>query len=52
MIAAFTSLKLSTDEVEDVKNQTSFPTAEVNSLKLQAGKLKADLKAKDEEDKI
>ena len=52
VIAAFTSLKLSTDEVEDVKNQTSFPTAEVNSLKLQAGKLKADLKAKDEEDKI
>ena len=51
MIAVFTSLKLSTDEVEDVKNQTSFPTAEVNSLKLQAGKLKADLKAKDEEDK-
>ena len=51
VIAAFTSLKLSTDEVEYVKNQTSFPTAEVNSFKLQADKLKADLKAKDEEDR-
>ena len=49
LIAAFTSLKLSTDEIEDVKNQSSFPTAEVNSLKIQANKLKADLKAKDEE---
>ena len=48
VIAAFTSLKLSTDEIEDVKNQSSFPTAEVNSLKIQANKLKADLKAKDE----
>ena len=51
MIAAFTSLKLSTDEVEDVKNQTSYLAAEVNSLKKQADRLKADLKAKDEEDK-
>ena len=49
VIAAFTSLKLSTDEIEDVKNQSSFPTAEVNSLKIQADRLKADLKAKDEE---
>ena len=49
MIAAFTSLKLSTVEVEDVKNQSSFPTAEVNSLKIQADRLKADLKVKDEE---
>ena len=51
VIAASTSLKLSTDEVEDVKHQTSYPTAEVNSLKKQAYRLKADLKAKDEEDK-
>ena len=51
VIAAFTSLKLSTDEVEDVKNQSSFPTAEVKSLKLKADRLKADLKAKYEEDK-
>ena len=51
VIAAFTSLKLSTDEVEDVKHQTSYPTAEVNSLKKQVYRLKADLKAKDEEDK-
>jgi len=49
VIAAFKSLKLSADEIEDVKNQSSFPTAEVNSLKIQANKLKADLKAKDEE---
>ena len=49
VIAAFTSLKLSTDEIEDVKNQSSFPTAEVKSLKLKADGLKADLKAKDEE---
>ena len=49
VIAAFTSLKLSTDEIEDVKNQSSFPTAEVKSLKLKAGGLKADLKAKNEE---
>ena len=49
VIAAFKSLKLSTDEIEDVKNQSSFPTAEVNCLKTQANKLKADLKAKDEE---
>ena len=49
VIAAFTSLKLSTDEIEDVKNQSSFPTAEVNGLKIQAAGLKADLKAKDEE---
>ena len=51
VIAAFTSLKLSTDEVEDVKNQTSYLAADVNSLKKQADRLKADLKAKDEEDK-
>ena len=49
VIAAFTSLKLSTDEIEDVKNQSSFPTAEVKSLKLKTDGLKADLKAKNEE---
>ena len=49
VIAAFTSLKLSTDEIEDVKNQSSFPTAEVKSLKIKADGLKADLKAKNEE---
>ena len=42
-------VKLSTDEIEDVKNQSSFPIAEVKSLKLKADGLKADLKAKDEE---
>ena len=49
VIAAFTSLKLSTDEIDDVKNQSSFPIAEVKRLKLKADRLKADLKAKDEE---
>ena len=49
VVAAFSSLKLSTDEIEDVKNQSSFPTAEVKSLKLKADGLKADLKAKNEE---
>ena len=49
VIAAFSSLKLSTAEIEDVKNQRSFPTAEVNSLKIQADGLKAGLKAKEEE---
>ena len=42
-------MKLSTDEIEDVKNQSSFPTAEVKSLKLKADGLKTDLKAKNEE---
>ena len=49
VIAAFTSLKLTTDEIEDVKNQSSFPTAEVKSLKLKADGLKAELKVKNEE---
>ena len=49
VLVAFTSLKLPLDDVEIVKNQTSFPTAEVKSLKMQAGKLKHDLKTKDEE---
>ena len=49
VLVAFTSLKLPLDDLEIVKNQTSFPTAEVKSLKMQAGKLKHDLKTKDEE---
>ena len=51
VIAAFNSLKLSISEVDDIKNQTDFPTAEVNSLKMQANNLKADLKTKGEENK-
>ena len=49
VIAALTSLKLPINKVEDVKSQTSFPTAELNTLKMQVDKLKADLKKKDEE---
>ena len=48
VLAAFNSLKLSANDVKTVKNQTSFPTAEVANLKMQADNLKADLKqAKD-----
>ena len=43
VLAAFNALKLPIKEVNDVKNQTNFPTAEVKSLKMQADKLKADL---------
>ena len=43
VLAAFNALKLPIKEVNDVKNQTDFPTAEVKSLKMQADKLKADL---------
>ena len=48
VLAAFNSLKLSVNDVETVKKQTSFPTTEVTNLKMQADNLKADLKqAKD-----
>ena len=46
VIAAFTSLKLSTDEIEAVKNQSSFPTAEVNSLKIQVETLTQEISSK------
>ena len=51
VLAAFNSLKLSINEVDDIKNQTDFPTAEVNSLKMQADNLKAELKTKGEENR-
>ena len=46
VIAAFTSLKLSTDEIEAVKNQSSFPTAELNSLKIQVETLIQEISSK------
>ena len=46
VIAAFTSLKLSTDEIEAVKNQSSFLTAEVNSLKIQVETLAQEISSK------
>ena len=51
VLAAFNSLKLPINEVDDIKNQTNFPTAEVNSLKMQADNLKAELKTKGEENR-
>ena len=46
VLTAFNSLKLSAiaTDIEVVKNQTSFPTAEVKLLKIQADNLKAELK--------
>ena len=51
VLAAFNSLKLPINEVDDIKNQTDFPTARVNSLKMQADNLKAELKNKEQENK-
>ena len=44
VLFAFNSLGLSVHEIEAVKNQTTFPTAEVTSLKIQADNLKAELR--------
>ena len=44
--AAFNSRRLSINEVDDIQKQTDFPTAEVNSLKMQADNIKAELKTK------
>ena len=43
VLNAFTSLGLPIYEIEDVKNQTSFPTREVESLKKQVRDLKTEL---------
>ena len=43
VIAAFNSLNLPIADIEAVKNQVSFPTAEVNKLNTQADKLQMDL---------
>ena len=46
VLAAFSSLKLSVvaNDTKAIKNQTSFPTAEVKILKMQADNLKDELK--------
>ena len=46
VLAAFNSLKLPViaTDIEEVKNQTSFPTAEVRRLKMQADNFKAELR--------
>jgi len=51
VLTPFNSLKLSVivADVEAVKNKTSFPTADIRSLKMQADNLKAELKTKEEE---
>ena len=49
VINAFTSLRLPVNEIEDIKNQTDFPTAETNALKVQADNLNADLQTKQQE---
>ena len=46
VLAVFSSLKLSViaSDIQAIKNQASFPTAEVKVLKMQADNLKAELK--------
>lgn len=44
VLASFNSLKLLINEIEEVKNQRNFPTAEVTNLNLQADNLKSHLK--------
>ncbi|KAL9958182.1 hypothetical protein ACROYT_G035160, partial [Oculina patagonica] len=49
VLLAFNSLSLPFNDIQTIKNQTSFPTAEVSSLKLQAANLLGELqKAKSE----
>lgn len=43
VLFAFTSLRLPCSEIEEVKNQTTFPTAEVNRLKVQVDDLNDEL---------
>ena len=49
VINAFTSLRLPVNEIEDIKNQTDFPTVEKNALKVKADNLNADLQTKEQE---
>ena len=44
VLASFNSLILPVNEIEEVKNQRSFPTAEISNLNLQADNLKSLLK--------
>ena len=46
---AFTSLGLPVNKIEDIKNQTDFPTVVSNALKVQADNLNADLQTKEQE---
>ena len=49
VLAAFSALKLPIKDVNDIKNQTDFPTAEVERWKKQVNDLKAELQSKQEE---
>ena len=51
VLNAFTSLGLPVNKINDIQNQTDFPTAELNALKVQAGNLRADLQTKEKEAK-
>ena len=44
VLLAFNSLSLPISDIEAVKNQTSFPTAEVSNLKVQVANLRSELK--------
>ena len=44
MLLAFNSLKLPISDIEAVKNQTNFPTAEVSNFKAQVANLQSELK--------
>ena len=46
---AFTSLGLPVNKIEDIKNETDFPTVDSNALKVQADNLNADLQTKEQE---
>ena len=43
LLNAFTSLGLATTKIEEIKNQTTFPTKEVEKIKKQARDLQAEL---------
>ena len=49
VLNAFTSLGLPVNKINDIKNQTDFPTVDSNALKVQADNLNADLQTKEKE---
>ena len=49
VLVAFSSLKLPINDVVDIKNQTGFPTVDLNALKVQADNLNADVQTKEQE---
>ena len=49
VLNAFTSLGLPVNKINDIKNQTDFPTVDSNALKVQADNLNADVQTKEQE---